>query len=88
MDFKFHVPFQWSCDTAIWGLYQKWVHMAVIHSCKGCIYSRCEDGKSLSAPKTVVLNRLYLLPRLLSQAHDNTHYVPSDLLTSGHTQTS
>ena len=38
----------------------------LIHDCKGCI-SHCEDGKSLSAPKTVVLNRLHLLPRLLSR---------------------
>ena len=37
----------------------------VIQGCKSCI-SHCEDGRSLSAPKTVVLNRLCLLPRVLN----------------------
>ena len=46
----------------------------VLQGCKDCI-GHSKDGESLSAPRTVGLNRLHLFTKTTEQAHDDTHYV-------------
>ena len=52
---------QWSLHVYC----ESFMHVKICDTWLQGLHCRCEDGKSLSAPKTVVLNRLYLLPRLL-----------------------
>ena len=131
MDFRFHLPFQWSCDTAIWDLHQKWVHTPTVtivitpHSLalwclliqalqivdrypqwslhvycesfmhvKICdtwlqgLHCHCEDGKIFFCSQISGPEQIISFNKTTEKAHDDTHYVPSDLLTSGHTQAS